>query len=141
MLFRSRVDMAESENTLVESPFPNPSGMAESTWPNPRILDRVTLAESENTWPSHLGRIREYLAESPWPNSRILGRVTLAESESFGLGICLGCCGQKPRLPIGLIWSVVRPMPRHMPAMARQLAWCEQIVSSFLRVDWIFSKF
>ena len=120
------------------------------------------MAEYENTWPSTLGRVREYLAESPWLNTRLLGRVPLAEYNNTWpspLGRIhntwpspLGRCGQKARLPIGLIWSVVRPMSRHMPGVARQLAWCalmpraastwcDQIVSSFLQVDWIFSSF
>ena len=44
-----RVPLAESENT-----WPSPLGrireyLAESPWPNPRMLGRVPLAEFENT--------------------------------------------------------------------------------------------
>ena len=91
----------------------------------------MTLAESEcetaeSPWPNPNG-----LAESEWPNPM----PWLLPSEISHI-----------------IWSLVRQMPRHMPGVARQLAWCaqmpraastwcEQIVSSFLQVDWIFSKF
>ena len=72
-----RVTLADSDNTLVESP-----------WLNTRILGRVPLAEYENTWPSPLGRILEYLAESDYDNcwmtlaeSEWSGRIALADSE------------------------------------------------------------
>ena len=60
-----RVTLVESKNTLAESPWLNPNGTVESTWPNPKIL-----------WPNHHGRIT--LAESDQDSCW----MTLAESES-----------------------------------------------------------
>ena len=50
-----RVPLAESENTWLSHLGRIREYLAESPWPNPRILGRVPWAESENTWPSPLG--------------------------------------------------------------------------------------
>ena len=105
-----RVRMGPSPKGIAGSPWPSPNGIAESPWPSPtRLLDhfgRVRMGPSPKgiaglLWPSPNG-----LAESEWPNPM----PWLLPSEISHI-----------------IRSLVRQMPRHMPSVAKQLAWCAQM--------------
>ena len=152
--------------------WPSPNGMAESPWSNPtRLLDhfgRVRMGPSPTRLLDHFGRVRmgpspTRIAGSPWPSpTRLLdhfGRVRMGPSPK-GIAVSLwpspnGLAESEWPNPMpwllqseishtnGIIWSLVRQGPRHMPGLARQLAWCAQMpraaltwcVSSFLQID------
>ena len=88
--------MAESENTLAESEWYGCwITLAESEW-----YGRVSMAKSE-----YFGRIT--ITESEW-----YGRVSMAESEYFGR---IWLLQSKISYTIGISWSLVHQIPRHMP--------------------------